>query len=102
AGKTGTSQKARDALFIGYTARMVTGVWLGNDDDTGTRLSGGNVPVEIWSQFMSKAHAGVPAAELPGSFMQAPGMDPNLMPMEQPRVEQPKRTLVDLLGDIFG
>lgn len=101
AGKTGTSQKARDALFVGYTARMVTGVWLGNDDDTGTKLSGGNVPVEIWSQFMSKAHEGVPVAELPG-YTRAPGMDPNLMPMEQPPVEQPKRTLVDLLGEIFG
>ena len=66
AGKTGTSQKARDALFVGYTARMVTGVWLGNDDDTGTSLSGGNVPVEIWSQFMQKAHEGLPVAELPG------------------------------------
>ncbi|MHB1111027.1 MAG: transglycosylase domain-containing protein, partial [Devosia sp.] len=30
AGKTGTSQKARDAMFIGYSARMVTGIWLGN------------------------------------------------------------------------
>ena len=66
AGKTGTSQKARDALFVGYTSRMVTGVWLGNDDDTGTSLSGGNVPVEIWSQFMQKAHEGIPVAELPG------------------------------------
>ena len=40
AGKTGTSQKARDAWFIGYTSRMVTGVWLGNDDDTSTSLAG--------------------------------------------------------------
>ena len=45
---------------------MVTGVWLGNDDDTGTSLSGGNVPVEVWSQFMQKAHEGIPVAELPG------------------------------------
>ena len=80
AGKTGTSQKARDALFVGYTARMVTGVWLGNDDDTGTSLSGGNVPVEIWSQFMQKAHEGLPVAELPGG--PAPlTIDPTLQPM---------------------
>ncbi len=103
AGKTGTSQKARDALFVGYTSRMVTGVWLGNDDDVGTKLSGGNVPVEIWSQFMAKAHEGIPVAELPGATTQ-PGIDQaQLQPMEQPQAaERPKRTLVDLLGDIFG
>ncbi len=101
AGKTGTSQKARDALFIGYTARMVTGIWLGNDDDTATSLSGGNVPVEIWSEFMSKAHEGYAVAELPGAFSQPPEMlDPNLQPMEQPA--PPARTLTDLLNDIFG
>src|SRR4029077_17188756 len=32
AGKTGTSQDFRDAWFIGYTAHLVSGVWLGNDD----------------------------------------------------------------------
>jgi len=102
AGKTGTSQKARDALFVGYTARMVAGVWLGNDDDQGTKLSGGTVPVEIWSQFMAKAHEGIPVAELPGAFTNPELQDPNLQPMEQPATERPKRTLVDLLGDIFG
>ena len=34
AGKTGTSQDWRDAWFVGYTARLVTGVWFGNDDGT--------------------------------------------------------------------
>src|SRR2546429_9992983 len=33
AGKTGTSQEYRDAWFIGYTGHLVTGVWLGNDDN---------------------------------------------------------------------
>jgi penicillin-binding protein 1A len=102
AGKTGTSQKARDALFVGYTARMVAGVWLGNDDDKGTKLSGGSVPVEIWSQFMAKAHEGIPVAELPGAYSNPELQDPNLQPMEQPAAERPRRTLVDLLGDIFG
>ena len=104
AGKTGTSQKARDALFVGYTARMVTGVWLGNDDDSATSLSGGNVPVEIWSQFMSKAHEGMSVAELPGAFTPPAPLEPGLQPMEQPQ-QQPRqqhRTLTDLLGDIFG
>src|SRR5690606_32139465 len=66
AGKTGTSQDSRDALFVGYTSAMVTGVWLGNDDNKSTRLSGGNVPAAIWSQFMTKAHQGRSPAPIPG------------------------------------
>ncbi len=67
AGKTGTSQDFRDAWFIGYTAHLVTGVWLGNDDGTPTKkVTGGGLPVEIWSRFMRAAHQGVPVAALPG------------------------------------
>ncbi|QGM96690.1 PBP1A family penicillin-binding protein [Methylocystis parvus] len=66
AGKTGTSQDFRDAWFIGYTSRLVTGVWLGNDDSSPTRkASGGNLPVEIWSRYMSIALKGAPVAGLP-------------------------------------
>ena len=67
AGKTGTSQDFRDAWFIGYTANLVTGVWLGNDDGTPTKkVTGGSLPVEIWSHFMRGALQGVPVAALPG------------------------------------
>jgi penicillin-binding protein 1A len=67
AGKTGTSQEFRDAWFIGYTARLVTGVWLGNDDNSPTRkMTGGGLPVEIWSRFMKVAHQGAAFADLPG------------------------------------
>ncbi|MEJ2376048.1 MAG: PBP1A family penicillin-binding protein [Pseudolabrys sp.] len=68
AGKTGTSQDFRDAWFVGYTAHLVTGVWLGNDDGSPTRhITGGSLPVQIWSRFMRRAHKGVPVAALPGS-----------------------------------
>ncbi len=68
AGKTGTSQDFRDAWFIGYTAHLVTGVWLGNDDGTPTKkVTGGGLPVEIWSRFMRGVHQGVPVAALPGA-----------------------------------
>ena len=67
AGKTGTSQDFRDAWFVGYTAHLVTGVWLGNDDSSPTKkATGGGLPVEIWSRFMKVAHQGVPVAALPG------------------------------------
>src|SRR3954451_13937983 len=66
AGKTGTSQDFRDAWFIGYTANLVTGVWLGNDDNSPTRkATGGGLPVEVWTRFMKVAHQGVPIAALP-------------------------------------
>ncbi|MDA9465244.1 transglycosylase domain-containing protein [Bradyrhizobium sp. CCBAU 53415] len=68
AGKTGTSQDYRDAWFIGYTANLVTGVWLGNDDNSPTKkATGGGLPVEVWSRFMKTAHEGVPIANLPSS-----------------------------------
>ncbi len=65
-GKTGTSQDWRDAWFIGYTGRLVTGVWLGNDDSSPTKkASGGTLPVEIWSRFMKGALAGEAPSPLP-------------------------------------
>ena len=68
AGKTGTSQDYRDAWFVGYTANLTAGVWLGNDSNAPTeRATGGSLPAIIWSKFMTPAHKGVPVAELPGA-----------------------------------
>ncbi len=68
AGKTGTSQDFRDAWFVGYTARLVTGVWLGNDDNSPTKkATGGGLPVEVWTRVMRAAHQGVAVAGLPGA-----------------------------------
>lgn len=67
AGKTGTSQDFRDAWFIGYTSRLVTGVWLGNDNNSPTKkATGGGLPVEVWTRFMRAAHEGAQVAGLPG------------------------------------
>lgn len=83
AGKTGTSQDFRDAWFVGYTAHLVTGVWLGNDDSSPTRrTTGGGLPVEIWSRFMKVAHQGVPPASLPG----VSGRTPSIAPAPPPAV----------------
>jgi penicillin-binding protein 1A len=68
AGKTGTSQDFRDAWFVGYTAHLVTGVWLGNDDGAPTKhVTGGGLPVAIWSRAMRAGHRNVPVAPLPGA-----------------------------------
>ncbi len=80
AGKTGTSQDFRDAWFIGYTANLVTGVWLGNDDNSPTKkATGGGLPVEVWSRFMKAAHQGVPVASLPSSQGSGGGLFSNLL-----------------------
>jgi penicillin-binding protein 1A len=81
AGKTGTSQDFRDCWFVGYTAHLVTGVWLGNDDSSPTKkMTGGGLPAEIWARFMKAAHRGVAVANLPGlsggSFFQTSGFNP--------------------------
>ncbi|MEM8792704.1 MAG: transglycosylase domain-containing protein [Pseudomonadota bacterium] len=55
AGKTGTTQAARDAWFIGYNSEFVVGVWMGNDDNTPlTGVTGGGLPAEIWREVMSR------------------------------------------------
>ncbi len=75
AGKTGTSQDYRDGWFVGYTSQLITGVWLGNDDNSPTkRVSGGNLPVNVWSRYMKVALKDVPPSPLPGfNFRNDPG-----------------------------
>ncbi|MBT5664447.1 MAG: PBP1A family penicillin-binding protein [Rhodospirillaceae bacterium] len=65
AGKTGTSQNFRDGWFIGYTADLVAGVWVGNDDNTPMRkVTGGQTPALIWRNFIDGASTGLPARAL--------------------------------------
>lgn len=65
-GKTGTSQDFRDAWFIGYTADLVVGVWVGNDNGAPMKnVTGGTLPARIWHDFMSRTQVNVPVAELP-------------------------------------
>lgn len=55
-GKTGTTQDGRDAFFVGYAGGLVTGVWVGNDDNSPIRgLTGGGMPARIWRDFMGSA-----------------------------------------------
>ncbi|WP_212523769.1 PBP1A family penicillin-binding protein [Actibacterium sp. MT2.3-13A] len=66
AGKTGTTQAARDAWFIGFTADYVAGVWMGYDDNTPlTGVTGGGLPAEIWHETMLRVHEGLPPRPLP-------------------------------------
>ncbi len=66
AGKSGTSQSFRDAWFVGYTADLVTGVWVGNDDSSPmNRVTGGGLPARIWKSYMTPAAEAYQASPLP-------------------------------------
>jgi penicillin-binding protein 1B len=52
AGKTGTSDQARDAWFVGFTPTISAGVWVGFDDNSPINLTGGAAAAPIWGEFM--------------------------------------------------
>ena len=64
AGKTGTSDEYRDLWFIGYIPQLVTGVWLGNDDNQPTRSRSGTAAY-TWNQFMEQAVEEMPVEKFP-------------------------------------
>ena len=73
AGKTGTSQNHRDAWFIGFSADLVTGVWVGNDDGAPmSGVTGGTLPASLWRSFMADAHVGTPVRSLFGDVPYPP------------------------------
>jgi penicillin-binding protein 1A len=72
-GKTGTTQEFRDAWFIGYTAHLIGGVWVGNDDRRPmNRVMGGSLPARLWHDVMMIAHEGRAPTALPGTMPTAP------------------------------
>ena len=92
AGKTGTTQAARDAWFIGFTADYVAGVWMGYDDNTPlTGVTGGGLPADIWREVMVRVHEGLPPRPLPA-------MSPAELPPRAPQ-GYPGNTLA---SDDFG
>ncbi|WP_037312947.1 transglycosylase domain-containing protein [Ruegeria halocynthiae] len=105
AGKTGTTQAARDAWFIGFTADYVAGVWMGYDDNTPlSGVTGGGLPAEIWKETMLRVTEGMTPTPLP---MLAP--DPpvrTVQPKQQRRRRNPGDGLAEavdsFLLDLFG
>jgi penicillin-binding protein 1B len=55
AGKTGTTDDTRDAWFVGYTADLLSLVWVGYDDDARTGLTGAKGALPIWVDLMNRA-----------------------------------------------
>ena len=105
AGKTGTTDDNKDAYFVGYTPNIVTGVWVGNDDNTvmSKIVQGGTVPALIWRDVMKvatepygKAEFNYPEVQLipfaAGSNVKIIGDDDNA---EKPKEEEEKPVNLD-------
>ncbi|WP_136810209.1 penicillin-binding protein 1B [Desulfosediminicola flagellatus] len=54
AGKTGTSNDYRDSWFAGYSTNHTSVVWLGNDDNSPTALSGSTGALTVWGAIMGE------------------------------------------------
>ncbi|MCG7494523.1 transglycosylase domain-containing protein [Thalassobius sp. Cn5-15] len=99
AGKTGTSQRAKDAWFIGFTADYVAGVWMGYDDNTPlTGVTGSGLPAEIWHETMRRVHEGMTPRPLP----MLRGGTPARNTAPDPVREDTRTGINDLLRGIFG
>ena len=53
AGKTGTSQYFKDAVFVGYTPELVTSVFVGDDDNNSLEGTGGSLAAPLWEAYMA-------------------------------------------------
>lgn len=72
AGKTGTTQNFKDGWFVGYSARYIGGVWVGNDNGRPMKkVTGGGLPAQIWSDVMSYAHKDLEPRRLYASSTEA-------------------------------
>ena len=102
AGKTGTTQGARDAWFIGFSADYVAGVWMGQDNNTPlSGVTGGTLPAEIWREVMTRIHKGTPIHDLPMLAPYAQNLPKNMS--QNPKAGPPSdRSAADsILRDIL-
>jgi penicillin-binding protein 1A len=109
AGKTGTTSDFRDAWFVGFTADLVCGVWVGNDDNAPMRHAvGGGLPAHIWKSFMQDAESGLPVRPLAGQTVAtaeqtqpATGETPTQQAQQQQPAEK-KDPIEELLNRLFN
>lgn len=100
AGKSGTTQDNRDAVFAGFTSDMTAAVWVGNDDNSPMNgVTGGGLPARIWADFMLEAHVGQPVRPLladAGIYSAAAEFHPTVTPKKP---EKKKGLLERLFGN---
>jgi penicillin-binding protein 1A len=104
-GKTGTTQDSHDAWFVGFTADLVCGVWIGNDNSTpmhkvpGLTATGGGVPAHIFHAFMEDAEKNMPVAPLIGATLLAQADD---VQAQTPIPNKKPDAFERILSGIFG
>lgn len=89
AGKTGTTNDFRDAWFVGYHPDLVTGVWVGNDENAPMkRVTGGTIPAEIFHDYMEGTLPYWPKTDL------LMASEPNRVTQERTRKDRSLDTLL--------
>lgn len=63
AGKTGTSNDGRDSWFVGFSPDLVSGAWLGYDDNSPTGLTGSSGAARLWANYLKCAATFRPPAD---------------------------------------
>ncbi|MET7379051.1 transglycosylase domain-containing protein [Streptomyces sp. NPDC005526] len=103
AGKTGTTDDFKSAWFVGYTPRLATSVVLFREDPAHPQLQsligvgglrkvfGGDIPTEIWTQYMRDALAGLPDVPFPAPAPLGRGADEPGVPSPSPSASRPGR-----------
>jgi len=111
AGKTGTTQDYHDAWFVGFTADLICGVWIGNDDNAPMiHATGGTLPARIFKRFMVGAEQGfavrpltaaqaVASAEAPEQDAAEQSATPDA---EKNKEKKPADSFQSLLDRLFG
>jgi penicillin-binding protein 1A len=107
AGKTGTTQDFHDAWFVGFTADLVCGIWVGNDDNSPMiKATGGTLPARMFHGFMTQAEEGLPPRPLTGSILLASTDQPADLPADEAPQQQDQKSRPDtferLLNGLFG
>jgi membrane carboxypeptidase/penicillin-binding protein len=97
AGKSGTSDKTRDAWFVGYTPSLVVGVWVGFDDNTPTGLSGGGAAAPIWGDFMHCSEPFIPDLQ----FLRPAGVQVVAIDSRTGEVATPDCPAEDRIEEVF-
>lgn len=101
AGKTGTTNDARDTWFAGYTPDLVAVAWMGYDQprSLGRSETGAQSALPIWMQFMGRALQGVPQTgwPMPGGLVTL-----RIDPATGKRISESESAIGDLLGDMLG
>lgn len=95
AGKTGTTDDYADAWYVGFTPRLSTAVWVGYPDARRSMsgvhgleaVSGENLPLDLWSSYMTRATEGAPVLDFPDADVDKFGparreSDPSTFPNE--------------------